>query len=358
MFLNNLEVDGISASIFLIKWKCYVMANDKVASLFVGVCLLFSAFMAHAAFDSPKYMVFASDTQYPWTDKTDSRIPEPDDEFAKRSKWLVETQLASIADFRSRNGSAAEIPLMINGDITAFGHSGQRDYMAAALKKHFGSDYLYGLGNHDYENNVDDCFSNNCAAGSIVEFKEHHEGKVDSFDLTITGGALNRLYSGSLAYSKTIGDVHMVQLNNEPTYATRISHFLNPTTFDITSTLDWLERDLRLARVGGYAIIINMHKPFEMQGDARQQKRFIEMIDKYQVTAIFAGHLHKDGGDSYWKGSVPMYLSGATSQQTYLITSFTEDRKQLQIYLVKNNQWQNRTLIDTIPVKSIWASQP
>jgi len=53
-----------------------------------------------------------------------------------------------------------------------------------------------------------------------------------------------------------------------------------------------------------------------------------------------------------------MYLSGSTSQQTYLITSFTEDRKQLQIYLVKDNQWQSRTLIDTIPVKSIFANRP
>ena len=53
-----------------------------------------------------------------------------------------------------------------------------------------------------------------------------------------------------------------------------------------------------------------------------------------------------------------MYLSGSTSQQTYLITSFTEDRTQLQIYLVEKNEWQNRKLIDTIPVKSIWASRP
>lgn len=335
-----------------------MMANNKVASLFVGAFLLFSVFMAHAVPDAPKHMVFASDTQYPWTDKTDSRTPESDEEFTTRSKWLVESQLASIADFRIRNGSQSTIPLMINGDITAFGHGWQRDYMAAALKRHFGTNYLYGLGNHDYENNVDDCFSNSCAAGSIVQFKEYHEGKVDNFDLTISGSVVNRLYSGSLAYSKTIGDVHLVQLNNEPTYTTRIAHFLNPTTFEINSALDWLEKDLRLARVQGHAIIINMHKPFEMKGSPSQQKRFIEMLKTYKVTAVFAGHLHKDGGSSYWLGNVPMYLSGATSQQTYLITSFTEDRKQLQIYLVKNNQWQNRELIDTVPVKSIWANRP
>jgi hypothetical protein len=57
-----------------------------------------------------------------------------------------------------------------------------------------------------------------------------------------------------------------------------------------------------------------MHKPLEHKGTQAQQKRFRDMINKYQVTAIFAGHLHKDGGDSYWEGRVPMYLSGSTSQ--------------------------------------------
>ncbi|HWH85301.1 MAG TPA: metallophosphoesterase [Pseudomonas sp.] len=334
------------------------MVINKLVGLVVGVCLLLSMPLVHATPNGPQYMVFASDTQYPWTDKTDSKEPESDEAFTERSKWLVETQLASIAAFRNAHGGQAKVPLMINGDITAFGHDWQRSYMRAALDRHFNGDFLYGLGNHDYENNVDDCFSNSCAAGSIVEFRKHHESRVDNFDVASRQGFFYRTYTGSLAYSKTIGDVHMVQLNNEPTYNRSISHPLNPTEFKINDALDWLENDLRLARVGGYTIIINMHKPMRMMGDATQQKRFFDMIDKYQVTAIFAGHLHKDGGDVYWKGSVPMYLSGATSQQTYLISRFTEDRRELEIYLVKNNQWQDRELIDTVAVKSTWANRP
>lgn len=334
------------------------MAFNKLAGVVLSVCLLTSVSSAQAVTGIPKHMVFASDTQYPWTDKTDTREPESDAEFDIRSKWLVDTQLASIADFRNQHGSQAQVPVMINGDITAFGHGWQRSFMKDLLDKHFKGDYLYGLGNHDYENNVDDCFSNSCAAGSIVEFKEHHEGKVDSFDLKITSGFLSKTYSGSLAYSKNIGEVHMVQLNNEPTYTTRISHPLNPTTFEINDALDWLETDLRLARASGYAIIINMHKPLKHKGTRAQQKRFYDMINKYQVTAIFAGHLHTEGGDMYWEGSVPMYLSGSTSQQTYLIASFTEDRKRLEISLVENNQWQNRKLIDTATVHSIFARRP
>ncbi|RON39925.1 metallophosphoesterase [Pseudomonas brassicacearum] len=333
------------------------MIFKKVKRLVLGLCLLSTAPLAYSVEGAPRHMIFASDTQYPWTDKLDRREPESDADFKSRSKWLVETQFASIADFR-KNNAQSHVPLMINGDITAFGHGWQRSYMNSTLKKYFKDDYLYGLGNHDYENNVNDCFSNSCAAGSIVEFKEHHEGKVDNFDLKITGSFLSRLYSGSLAYSKNIGDVHMVQLNNEPTYTTRISHALNPTTFDITSTLDWLENDLKVARTQGYIIIINMHKPEETMGNSEQVSRFYQMIRKYEVTAIFAGHYHQNGGDSYEVNGVPIYLSGATSQQTYLIASFSDDRKQLHINLVKNNQWQTRKLLDTVPVKSIWASRP
>jgi len=304
-------------------------------------------------------MVFASDPQYPWTEKSDSGEPESAADFEERSKWLVDSQFASIADFRRKHGTPSQVPLMINGDMTAFGHGWQRSYINSALKNYFGDDYLYGLGNHDYQNNVDDCFSNSCAAGSIVEFKEHHLGKVDEIDLDITGGALGRLYLGSLAYSKNIGEVHMVQLNNEPTYRARISHALNPTTFEITSSLDWLEKDLHTAWVQGYAIIIiNMHKPSDMQGGWEQEKRFRDMIARYEVTAIFAGHYHSDGGDTYSLNGVPMFISGSASQETYLIASFSEDRKQLRVDLVESNDWQNRQLVRTVPVKSVFAKRP
>ncbi|MDZ4327415.1 MAG: phosphoesterase, partial [Pseudomonas sp.] len=39
-------------------------------------------------------------------------------------------------------------------------------------------------------------------------------------------------------------------------------------------------------------------------------------------------------------------------QQTYLIASFSEDRKNLHVYAVDNNQWQKRELIATVPVAS------
>lgn len=313
---------------------------------------------AYAIEGTPRHMVFASDPQYPWTDKTDTDEPEADNVYEVRAKWFIEAQFASISEFRNNMGGLAQVPLMINGDMTHFGHGWQRAYLNTALKRHFGDDYLYGLGNHDYENNVDDCFSNNCAAGSIVEFKEHHEKKVDNFDLKISGWFLDKLYTGSLAYSKNVGEVHLVQLNNEPTYTRHIADPLNPTTFAITDALDWLEYDLSVARTQGYAIILNMHKPYNWGDDPKQYQRFVDMIKKYQVTAIFGGHFHFDGGEMRRVGDVPVFVSGSASQQTYLTATFSEDRKQLHVSLVRNNDWRNRKLIETVPVKSIFANRP
>ena len=334
------------------------MKIKEVKKLFACLCLLSLSSFASANEGVPLHMVFASDPQYPWTEKSDSGEDEPSADFEKRSKWLVENQFASIAQFRNEMGGQAAVPLMINGDITAFGHGWQRSFMKTMLNKHFGDQFLYGLGNHDYQNNVNDCFSESCAAGSIVDYRDHHVDKVDQFDLEVSGSFLNKHYLGSLAYSKNIGEVHLVQLNNEPTYQVKIFHALNPTSFDIKQSLDWLESDLRIARTQGYAIIINMHKPYDWTGSWEQQKRFREMLEKYQVTAMFAGHYHGEGGNQIYMGSVPMFLSGAASQQTYLTASFSKDRKQLEVSLVEGNQWRHRQPVATVPVKSIWASRP
>jgi cytolysin (calcineurin-like family phosphatase) len=302
---------------------------------------------------NPNHMIFASDPQYPWTEKTDSGEAESESEKEARSRALIESQFSDIANFRKNFSISPEhIPIMINGDITAYGHGWQRSWLRPVLNKYFGGNVFYGLGNHDYEKN--DCFSESCAAGSITDFEEYHRGKVGNLDLNISGSPINRLFSGSLAYSIDVGDVHLVQLHNEPTYSVWISHFLNPTTFDIRNSLDWLEKDLKAAREKGRIIILNMHKPSRWQGDDKQIKRFTKIIEDYNVTAVFAGHLHTRAGRFWWTenfGSVPVYLSGSASQQTYLIASFSKDRKSLVISKVENNNWPSRVAVDTIPVK-------
>jgi cytolysin (calcineurin-like family phosphatase) len=327
-------------------------------------CLAFAVMtpFAHSAPTtvSPMDMVFTSDPQYPWTEKTDAGETQTDSYRDSRSKWLIETQYDDIANFRQNFGGASRVPVMINGDITAYGHGWQRSVVKPILDSKLLGQYDYGLGNHDYENNVDDCLFNNCAAGSVEDFMERYAGKngrADSIDVQLTEeGTIIKKLSGSLAYSKNFGDVHMVQLNNEPTYSVSFTayNWLVPKSYHLRDSLDWLEQDLKAARERGQIIILNMHKP-RWDGNAQQLSRFSKMIKDYKVTAVFAGHFHWFSGQyksaSSEFGDVPLFLSGAASQRTYLIASFSKERDELKIYRVTGNNWPSRQLEATIAVQ-------
>lgn len=305
--------------------------------------------------ETPRHIVLASDSQYPWSDLTDNNQSDPNKE--ARSKELLELQYSDISSFRSLNGGASRIPVMINGDITAFGHGGERSYMKGVFEKKLEGLYDYGLGNHDYANNVDDCFLNNCAAGSINDLKDRYWGKAPSMDLAGRSEGLKTIFYGSLAYSKDFGDVHLVQLNNEPTYTVSFSsgNPIAPTVFEITHALDWLEGDLKKAREQGKIIILNMHKVYRWQGSDEQISRFRKMVEQYKVTAVFGGHDHWGAGSYSWGardyfGNVPVFMSGSASQQTYLIASFSSDGQSLVVNVVSNSNWPSRKVAKVIPV--------
>ncbi|MFI8646374.1 metallophosphoesterase family protein [Pseudomonas iridis] len=311
--------------------------------------------------DLPRHVIFTSDPQFPWTDNSDSGVGESASERDERSRWLIETQYSDVASFRKNfSRDSNPVPVMINGDMTAFGHRGERATTRSILDAQLGGIYDYGLGNHDYQNNINDCSfpENNCAAGSINDMKERYWGSVN-MDLAARSEGGAKVFYGSLAYSKTFGDVHLVQLNNEPTYSVKFaSGFpLFRVNFEITDALDWLERDLQKARSQGKIILLNMHKPDRWQGNSKQIARFRAMVERYQVTAVFAGHYHNDpGGYTSWRtreyfGDVPVFLSGGASNQTYLIASFAADRKSFNVHQVSNNNWPSRKVIATVAVR-------
>lgn len=340
------------------------MVSSKSIGPVLGLLLCSSVFTASAvsAEFSPWHLIFTSDPQYPWTERSDNGEEESASDRERRSYWLIESQYSDVANYRYNfSREPSHIPVMINGDMTAFGHGSERAVTREILAKKLGETYDYGLGNHDYENNINDCSfpENNCAAGSIIGLKEKYWGKLDTFDLRARSEGGEKIFYGSLAYSRSVGDVHLVQLNNEPTYSVNFtSGFpLNKVNFEITDALDWLERDLQQARREGKIILLNMHKPNEWKGDARQVERFREMIQRHAVTAVFAGHLHNKPGPYHgWNqreyfGDVPVFLSGGASNQSYLIASFTEDRKMLNIHQVNGNNWPSRKEIATVKVR-------
>lgn len=327
--------------------------------LATGLMLAALVPVAQAATSTPMNWVFTSDPQYPWSEKSDSGEDESSSALHARSKELISAQYSDVADFRRAHGGADAVPVMINGDMTAFGHGWQRDVVFPLIADKLGDQYDFGLGNHDYANNVDDCFLNSCAAGSVQALIDRYRDK-EGINMDVSWWDVDGVitYFGSLAYSREFGDVHVIQLNNEPSYEVSFDAGLtliqNRRNFRIGSSLDWLEQDLAAARAKGKIIIVNMHNPRDWKDNYGATYRFKTLIERYQVTAVFAGHLHYSMGayDSpFIFGSVPAFLSGSSSQQTYLTADFSPDMRTLTVSGVRGNDWRNRTVEAVIEVR-------
>jgi hypothetical protein len=309
-------------------------------------------------------MIVTSDPQYPWTDRTDARIPESDAERDSRSEALITEQYNSIAAYRAARPDE-DIPVFVNGDLTAYGHGHQRAVMARLLTI-LGDNVHLGLGNHDYENNIrrengSGCFNNGCARDSIGDLVRHVTNKPGrvSFDYSVKPGVFRTDYQGSLAYAVDapgLDRVLSIQLNNYPNYEVSFesTEGVGGGRYDITSSLSWLgnllEAKLEKPRFGDWNDrdydfgIVHMHDARELYGD------FARIVVNTDIAAIFAGHLHKRFGRYGEVGSVPVFLSGSASQRTYLIVEHDTDAGVLHVYGVRDNQPEQKQLIETVPV--------
>ncbi|MED0858106.1 metallophosphoesterase, partial [Bacillus pseudomycoides] len=292
--------------------------------------------------------VVTSDPQYPWTDKTDNGQTESESEKKRRSEQLIREQYNSINEYTSQlTGMTEATPVLINGDLTAFGHPWQWDKMESLLGI-LKSPIFMGLGNHDIENNIDDCLSNSCVRSSM----NHYTERMEIYNLTRydrKGDYPNNSHKfGSFAYSIDLGPIHFVQLNNYPTMTFMISEYT------MEDSLNWLEQDLKEANQYGQAIIVNMHEPSGWKKGTQEQKnRFENLLKTYNVKAVFAGHYHKKNGyfpNDYkeYFGDVPVFLSGSASQKTYLTAEYNNN--EIKVYKVNNNDWRNKTLVRTIDI--------
>uniref|UniRef100_A0A9J2P2C2 Calcineurin-like phosphoesterase domain-containing protein n=1 Tax=Ascaris lumbricoides TaxID=6252 RepID=A0A9J2P2C2_ASCLU len=153
--------------------------------------------------------------------------------------------------------------LVINGDLTSYGHlheldAFQREWLHMPIR------ILPGLGNHDYENNVNDCVSNHCANRMLFWLVKYAEEKGLILDYRRNSTYfLKTSYTGSFAYSVTVCSesgrtcAKVIQLQHRPNYATRIDAPF--TQWTITNSFRWLQRELENLRNSTMPIFINLH---------------------------------------------------------------------------------------------------
>ena len=241
--------------------------------------------------------------------------------------------------FRLQRQGDYHVPLLVNGDMTDYGHGGERKAMREAMKKMGFKDgplMLPGLGNHDYDQNVEKCSNNGCARDAVcdhIEWVTAIKNKSSGVNFDYQWLSSSNTHRGSLAYSVDVGKIHIVQLNTEPTYHVKFETGGFPngnpkTRFDITSSMDWLERDLRDASARGQYTIINMHRWSWMDPGL---PRFTKLAEDNKVVAVFLGHVHRQLGYVWKIGKIPVFQDGALLARSFLNVLFYWDTKVMQV---------------------------
>ncbi|KAI0556956.1 Calcineurin-like phosphoesterase [Gracilaria domingensis] len=237
--------------------------------------------------------------------------------------------------------------VIVNGDLTQYFHPHefelfQRYYTLDSNNPH--GDVLrfplyVGLGNHDYANNVNDCWwwlevqyllrtTNGCAQKAVDYVKGMIScGTSDSFPRS----EVESYDSGSLAYSWNYDNYHFIQLHNYVTYT-------NIESIGISSSMEWLEQDLSRAVDNGQKIIVNVHD-LDTRMDDSERDAFLGLLESANVVAIFCGHIISDNNLGYQGnfGSIPVFRGGHGGEKNrnrFLLVKFASDY--LRVLVVKS----------------------
>jgi hypothetical protein len=291
----------------------------------------------------PFTLIIASDTQFPWgTDPTCTGTPE-ECEIAyaiKTNQWFTRSMngIQSLgtwpAALPNTGGKPVETPkwVTINGDLTAFFHP----YQWHLFRQHYDPQFptadpdvlqlplFPGLGNHDYANNVNDCWgleivdwfahpANGCAAQAARWTK----GIVSCGVLpNVPHATIHSFDTQSLSYSWDYRGYHFVQLHNYPTYSV--------PEIGVSANLAWLANDLAEAAAAEKRIVLNFHdygdhwSPFD--------PGFLAAIAGKPIVAVFAGHFHSlHGFYTYLPStSAPVFISGSADTRHFLLAEFAD----------------------------------
>lgn len=297
--------------------------------------------------------VVTSDPQYPWTDKTDAQLYEDDSVAKKRSEALIIEQYNNINNYASRSNK--NLVVLVNGDLTAFGHGYQRSKMSQLLNI-LKPPVRWGLGNHDIQNNYHDSANNGAATDMMRMFINHYNSLTltkKSWDVSVS----KNTFRGSFNYSWDDGDFHFIQMHNFPGMTdyefnkSRLSFSKTKIFMTWDKELFWLKKDIVNAISMKKHIIINVHQPDGWPPEAHNDMKTVFYKYKDNIKAIFSGHYHQHYGyqqkyTNYMGGNIPVFLSGSASQRTYLICE--SDEEKLSVYLVTNNNWEKRKLESVI----------
>ncbi|CAN8075135.1 unnamed protein product [Agarophyton chilense] len=299
-------------------------------------------------------MLFLNDPQVVWWQDPPGAEECKGDPICKQRKAEQEAlhqvrAMNSIQDLGTWPGTEQRITkpisVVINGDLTQYFHPREFDlfekyYVSESNSPHknvLRYPLFLGLGNHDYANNLNDCWwprgdylfrsFNGCAQRSVDYIRSILSCDLYSF---FPGCAVESFDNPSLAYSWNQGNYHFIQLHNYPTY--------EASSVEVSKSMDWLKGDLERATLKGKKIVINLHDLGDHFLESDRQV-FSDMLEDSSVVAIFCGHVINDkniGFQNYF-GSVPVFRGGHGGEKNrnrFLLVQFA--RKYLRVLVISS----------------------
>ncbi|CAB3399358.1 unnamed protein product [Caenorhabditis bovis] len=254
---------------------------------------------------------------------------------ALESRYANRVQRRSILDLIEQHNKTVK-GLIINGDLTNFGHTHQLEEFKKGWIDYFPVPVYVGLGNHDYQNNVNDCVLNYCAHTMLSWFTTFTRKHSIYPDIHRKTNGFSEDYKGSLAYTERICDgtgkvcVFMIQLNNAIDYTVKIDAFI--ARYELTSPLEYLKKELDLIVDSGIPILINVH---QCEGLSRRKLRsFLESFignnqAKNPKIAVLFGHMHRYHEIYYYcmhDQRVPFIYAGSVPNNRFSILEFLENK--------------------------------
>jgi len=204
----------------------------------------------------------------------------------KMGEYTNQQMKLSFEKLVQENDAKSPTPrtLIMNGDLTQYFH--RDEYLKYASFYHNISglqSFFPSLGNHDYDQgsatfNGDEWIGPNYCNGrhAVAYFRNAFCNKIPNFDAK---KRVTRYDPKSLAYSWEEGNYHFVNVHYYPVYEN--------AALGISSSLQWLERDLMLASEKNLTNILYVHSVY---GISQSIER---ILLKNKVAVIFAGHLHR-----------------------------------------------------------------
>jgi hypothetical protein len=239
------------------------------------------------------------------------------------------------------SGFAKPSFVIVNGDLTEYARTVQRDAYVAEYPNKMSVTVFPGLGNHDYGDNVHDgcrpsadevaaasaaCLGGDCTAVNQMTTEganwcgNESRRWMQSW-ITAHRGGLNSFDPGSLAYSWSKNGIRFVELHNYPAYA--------EPDFEISDSLGYLRNELAIAAAKGERVAVNLHDFRDWDGTYEaKDNQLVGVLNgfEYNIVGIFSGHHHDQAGfqsDVVVNGvHIPWFRSGSGTWNHALLVQF------------------------------------